>query len=823
MINLNLKFFKQLPAIVLGMLLFAVPHLGSAAILSKMKVISTNNKIVVQLQLDQSLNPRVFTLANPHRLVIDLPKTTTPLLLKNTSIPLPILAIRSSNLSNLPLRIVFDLKEPIQVTQETVLKNNSGYQLRIEFEAQHRVNSQNNTVPTEQIQSATTQNNQLQFTAAQPAPNSPPPKVPVYVDVLIDPTQTTEAIRSLDITDKQPHSNIYHAIDFHNLYRQASPSNITDYSAGLSYRAYKSTTNFGRLSFDMTALYEPNNNQLSLSNQTSPSQLAISHYSLAQHQFPITELILMDNQIGTHRLFDNNRHNSRFISRRFTANTPNILGFSSRVYKRDSALSLSFGEIGNAAGRAMQGFDSANGRILSTQYQHSFDKHFVSFNLWQTSGRTIDSENRVGYRGTLDSILPNKFTSSVTAAFSGSQYSFLAGLEQNKEKFKQSTGFYYYSPDFQWIDRLLGSDSAGTYYYFSKKVLSFNYGGSVEWQRIGLDSNALSKQNTFLFASNVGYRLNRTDRLNLFYRYHVRDDLSGLLSDRSSKEHAIRGFLNLQHSANMHSNISLSHRILSYDTISSSDNYTTANYSVSRKFDNGTNGSLSLEYTRNSTLSSITNTYDILVGYQKHFDNHQLNINAGYLFSNASNGLQDTNWTASISDYWTVSDHFSISANLNYNRSLFKLDVQPNQLVTNTAPIVDDVPSEELSVSINLSYNFGGNNSSPILSQRIGKNGAGRVHGRVIIDSNDDGLVQANEKGLANIDVYLDSAHLTRTDQNGYFTFASVGVGEHQVFIDESNLPLPWSLDGKEFHPITVNLRATSEVIIPITTIEQNN
>ena len=424
---------------------------------------------------------------------------------------------------------------------------------------------------------------------------------------------------------------------------------------------------------------------------------------------------------------------------------------------------------------------------------------------------------------TLDSILPNHFRSSVTAATSGSSRAFLAGLEQQKERFSQSAGFYYYAPDFVWMDRTLGNDNIGMYYRFSDATRAVNYGASLEWQRLGLDDDALSKRNTIFFSSNVGYRLNRTNQFNLTYRYRESNDLTSQLTDNSTKQHHLRGYWNMQHSADTRSTTSLSLQVLSPQLNAVDEYYSVANYSLSHAFNNGASGNLSLEYTHNDTAFNVSRSYDVSLGWQQSFQSHQLSINTGYRTGNSSRGTRDNNWTANIAHYWTLSDHLFIASNLSYNRNVFELVTDPNQLVTASDPIFDSSYLQELSASINLSYNFGGSQSPSILSTQAGKHGAGRIQGRIIIDDNADGIAQANEKGLAGIEVYLNSTHLVQTDENGYFSFASVGVGEHSLFIDESSLPLPWSLNGQEFHPITVRLRTTSNLVIPITTINQNN
>ena len=672
------------------------------------------------------------------------------------------------------------------------------------------------------IQRASQSHDNPQFSPeAKPTPVLSTPAT-AYVDTLIDPNSPADTLVPLDRdTLSSARSTIFQRIEFHNSFQRYAPVGDNRYASGLSYNAHKDTINYGQFSFDITALYEPENNQrVTLQNNTE--QLEISHYTLSQYQFPLTESLSMDNKLGMHRLNNRLSHHRLFISRRFSAASPDILGFSSNIYQDNRSFSISFGKLGNSYSQLLQGFQHDNSDVINTKFQQSFNKHFLSFDLWKTTNRPQESDNRIGSVITLDSILPNHFNSSVTAAISGGAHAFLAGLEQQKERFNQSAGFYYYAPDFLWIDRILGNDNIGMYYRFSDTSRAVNYGASLEWQRLGLRDSARLKRNTIFFSSHVGYRLNRANQFNLTYRYRESNDLTGLLTDSSTKQHYVRSYWNTQHSTDTRSTASLSLQVLSPQLNMADEYYSVANYSLSHAFNNGANGDISLEYTHNDTTFDVSRSYDVSVGWQQSFQGHQLSLNVGYRMGDSSR-VRDNNWTANIAHYWTISDHFFISSNLSYNRNVFKLIADPNQLITESEPLLDSTYLQELSATINLSYNFGGSQSPAILSTQAGKHGSGRIHGRIIIDENTDGMAQAHEKGLVGIEVYLNSQHLTRTDEEGYFYFTSVGVGEHSIFIDESSLPLPWSLNGQEFHPITVRLRRTSRLVIPITTIDQNN
>ena len=125
----------------------------------------------------------------------------------------------------------------------------------------------------------------------------------------------------------------------------------------------------------------------------------------------------------------------------------------------------------------------------------------------------------------------------------------------------------------------------------------------------------------------------------------------------------------------------------------------------------------------------------------------------------------------------------------------------------------------EFTALLKLSYRLNGQGSQRALSNRGRRHGAGGVRGMVFVDQNGDGVRQANEPGVKGISVFLNSVYPTVTDSNGEYRFPTVGIGEHFIMIDETALPLPWSLTRGEYTPVSVGLRRTTVVDIPLSTI----
>jgi hypothetical protein len=94
--------------------------------------------------------------------------------------------------------------------------------------------------------------------------------------------------------------------------------------------------------------------------------------------------------------------------------------------------------------------------------------------------------------------------------------------------------------------------------------------------------------------------------------------------------------------------------------------------------------------------------------------------------------------------------------------------------------------------------------------------GAGRLEGHVFFDQDNNGRREASEGGVPGVVVVLDRRYVARTDAQGFYSFASVAAGKHDIELIQDNLPLPWSAASPASRRVDVFVRDTVAVDFPV-------
>jgi len=95
--------------------------------------------------------------------------------------------------------------------------------------------------------------------------------------------------------------------------------------------------------------------------------------------------------------------------------------------------------------------------------------------------------------------------------------------------------------------------------------------------------------------------------------------------------------------------------------------------------------------------------------------------------------------------------------------------------------------------------------------------GGGRLEGVVFLDANRNGEQEAGEQGASGVTVYLDGKYAARTDSQGRFEFPFVAPGTRTITVLNETLPLPWVSGEKGESKVTVRVRETARLLVPVT------
>lgn len=135
-----------------------------------------------------------------------------------------------------------------------------------------------------------------------------------------------------------------------------------------------------------------------------------------------------------------------------------------------------------------------------------------------------------------------------------------------------------------------------------------------------------------------------------------------------------------------------------------------------------------------------------------------------------------------------------------------------------TSPIMNPALAKTLDwhdrgIFLTLRYDFNAGRSYAPLGGAPGE-GGGRVKGILYFDQNNDGRMDAGDRGAANLTVILDDKFVTRTDAAGRFDYPQVRTGHHVITVLPDNLPLPWKLrdDGRQTFEVKVRDTTTLEI-----------
>lgn len=99
--------------------------------------------------------------------------------------------------------------------------------------------------------------------------------------------------------------------------------------------------------------------------------------------------------------------------------------------------------------------------------------------------------------------------------------------------------------------------------------------------------------------------------------------------------------------------------------------------------------------------------------------------------------------------------------------------------------------------------------------------GSGRIAGTVFLDANRDGAQQADELGVAGVEVFLNQRQRTTTDSQGRYEFSTVPTGMQSLSLRPESIPLPWGDGPRSRTTVEVPLRGTARAELAVVKVNE--
>lgn len=642
----------------------------------------------------------------------------------------------------------------------------------------------------------------------------------IYVDKLIDPIAASKP-EKIDQEDKTKRhgNNMLHTIVFGSAFNNGSNQSSTN-DQGLEYLGFTQTINYGDIRLRMTVLNEDDTqNNLDIGS-TNEAQKGLKRLSIEQRDFPINSTVLMDNIIGTHRVGEIDSLRSGYsgvVTQRINSTASDIIGISTGIKKDNQSLSFSAGRSGINVGKFYSGFIEQEGNIQYLKYNKLSDRYFITTDLWRTNGVETNANDdlKSGLKSSLDYRINKEVTTNLTLARSEESSAMLVNYLKSGVNAQQEFGLYYFEPEFLWVRSIIGDDSVGALYKYTGRSGLSNVNFSFEYRRDKFDNILSTERSTKYLTSGWSKRLSRKESQSIFYSAR-QTDKSDITTNDSTLDQNVSWNVTRQHKSDMLSNLRLGYR-----TRERENNFN-SNYRWNFDYNEFSSLAFYFEFERLKEEGLTSSVWGSGASWQSQIaQGHDISTSINYRNQDSEEtDTKNNNWGAAFSYNWYVNNELAINFQANYNRLEIRTTGEidsSDELFTESEIFVEEDAGYNTSATLSINYNFGSLSNKRV----IGKTkkdiyGAGRIKGVVFLDENNDGILQIHEKRINGIRLLLNGSHTAVSNSEGEFEYNNISPGDHNIFINESQLPLPFTTGEKQETDVFIELRKTSEVFIPL-------
>jgi hypothetical protein len=190
-----------------------------------------------------------------------------------------------------------------------------------------------------------------------------------------------------------------------------------------------------------------------------------------------------------------------------------------------------------------------------------------------------------------------------------------------------------------------------------------------------------------------------------------------------------------------------------------------------------------------------------------------LTVDLNARWDSVSGSERTDNILATAALTWRFARGWSLGANYYVSRNSWRVPLGITSPIDDL-PLFDERRADDQGYYLSLRYEWqAGSRAAPLGGGGPGV-GSGSVHGFLFLDENDNGIMDAGERGAPNVMVLLNGRFPARTDAEGRFEFPSVAAGNHELRVVPDNIPLPWTVADDGRTPIEVSVRTRTFVTL---------
>jgi len=646
-------------------------------------------------------------------------------------------------------------------------------------------------------------------------PQLPPPAAPVatepaetYRDALIDPGKADDAAdlagTASGISTLLPGSASTEYRYFDQKSTGTTSAGYTEH--GLAVEARQETRDYGR--FEARGIFT----DASANGYFSNTFTGGGYGNLTQRGFALTDRWQMTNELGHIRA-----RVPEMLSQGYRVRLPEPLvqGAFSETGSSDTTLRLGGGTLGTLQGRTFPVFstDYSSGSVAGLSATTRINPEWKgSAQIWQAND-ALTAQGVRSYTSAAGAIQYNAREAGKAQlnllVNNGGALGLWADGEKRLGRWLQNAGVYRMDPNLEWIDRnnTILTDIQGVYWRGTTRSFRTIYSLGADWSQSNVDDNPASATRDSAYGfGNLAYQFSETLSLSGFLSLG-QDSARGAGVDTRDTTTTVRG--------------TASNRFLSGTSTWTLGVMDRSGSTPSTRYDgnwdhywNPFAGLSSLRggiaYVQQSGSSNDYTETQLRGGTAWNRNGLSLGVNGyvGYLAGDTTDSSRTA--SATLSFGWRFLPGWMLGTDFTYNQNSLQMVGQTETRLT------------DRQVLLSLRYDASWGRAESPLGLTNGKLGRGAVNGILYYDKNGNGVRDADEGGVPNVTIFLDSSTAVETNAKGEFSFNPVASGEHQLTVNVANIPLPWVIDEQRPIRATVSPRETAVVEIPLIRIGPN-